>query len=234
MGQLKKLFYRITGQIPEGHDFFSGEYNDGKADFMFIPVGKTRILDGKFCFLQKIGGAGMYRKAEGHYENNKKTGVWTFIRSGSDTLKQIKATFKEGELCGPLEFVCQEVTMAGTRNIYFDLNIIDGKIKGSIQGRFGINVFDGYCDENGYADDKWSMISEENDDVINTKKEVWIHGKFVSAYEQETGRRKIPANPSFCGKINYYLSDDVQHLLHIVSYGSHNQVPQILQQDQTL
>ena len=226
MGRLRKVLARLMGHIPVGHDFYSGEYYGGKADFVYIPAGKTRIMDGKFSFHLKMGG-GMYRKAKGEFENDKKTGVWFFIRSGSNSLTQVEATFKEGELCGPLIFVRKEEIIGGTLCHSLELNIIDGKIVGCIHGHYGINSIEGYCDENGCANEQWSMIAKENDEVITTKKEVYDHGKFISAYEQESGRSSKPANPTILRKINYYLSDDVQHILRTIPYGSLNQVPQI-------
>ena len=45
----------------------------------------------------------MYRKAEGQYEHNMKTGKWSFVRSGQNSMIRVEANFKDGALDGDLQ-----------------------------------------------------------------------------------------------------------------------------------
>ena len=66
----KKLLFRLTKSVPEGHKYYSGIYHDGDAEYFYIPSEGGHIFDGDFHFRMKLGG-GMFREAKGSFVNNQ-------------------------------------------------------------------------------------------------------------------------------------------------------------------
>ena len=135
MSWFDRLIAKLTKRIPDGHEFYSGKYFSGHAEFLYIPKDGKKIMDGEFKFEQKLGG-GMYRKASGIYENDKKSGTWYFARRGSNSMMQLMAEFTQGILNGVLEYSCEEATIGGSMRNDLRLTIASGKIEGDIEGFF--------------------------------------------------------------------------------------------------
>lgn len=146
MSFLRKLIVKLTTHVPAGHELFSGRYLSGYADYVYIPSDGKKIMDGEFKFEQKLG-YGMYRKAEGKYENDKKTGTWYFARRGSNTMIQLVVNFNQGKLEGELEYHCDEATIGTVVQSSLQLEIANGLIADNIIGSFGGTDFVGSKEE---------------------------------------------------------------------------------------
>ena len=103
-------------------------------------------MDGEFKFEHKLGD-GMYRKAEGTFENNQKSGTWYFARRGSNTMMQLEANFSQGKLEGDLEYHCDEATIGTVVQSSLRITIQNGVIADDIQGSFAGTDFSGKKDE---------------------------------------------------------------------------------------
>ena len=146
MSWLERLIRKVTMRVPEGHEFYSGKFFGGHSEFLYILMDGKKIMDGEFKYEQKLGG-GMYRKASGTYENDKKTGTWYFARRGSNSIMQLMAEFNQGVLNGNFDYSCEEATIGGTMRSDLRLSIANGKINANIEGSFGDTEVKGTCDE---------------------------------------------------------------------------------------
>lgn len=221
MCKINGLMIRLTGGLPEGHRFFSGRYHHGRAKFVYIPTHGRHVLDGKFCYKRKLED-GMYRKAEGQYERNRKTGKWSFVRSGHHSTIRVEANFKDGALDGDLHYTCDENTIAGPMRTNLKMTIANGKVKGAIEGKIGKGSFSGSCDDKGQPHGTWSIVVKKLLHTEDEVREVWRHGNLVYTDLQEEKRHPNPEASFFRTRFNYILSEDVNRLLNIAPHGSHD------------
>lgn len=219
MCKINGLMIRLTGGLPEGHRFFSGRYHYGRAKFVYIPTHGRRELDGKFCYKRKLKG-GMYRKAEGMYEHNVKTGKWRFVRSGRNSTIRVEANFKAGALDGDLLYICDENAISGSMRTKLKMTIADGKVKGVIEGKFGKGNFTGQCDEKDHPDGTWVVVVKKYMRTESELMEVWHHGCLLYTDLQEEERHPTPDASLFRTRINYILNEEVPRLLNIAPRGS--------------
>lgn len=212
----------MTQKVPEGHQYFQGEYHEGDARYFYIPSGNEQIFDGEFDFNMSMGG-GMYRKAHGHFANNKKTGEWEFARRGTDSLKKLSAKFNEGLVEGELEYTFEQKTIDDSVMNWLRVSAKAGKICGKIEGFLEGGEFLGQYDENGFADGIWTLTFKSHDSVTGIKKEVWEHGVLVSSIvEGRVWKTEKPMKHFFRKKLNNILNSDIQKLLLIVGRGTLN------------
>jgi len=223
MVKLPRLLKRFIKQIPDGHEFFSGIYHGGDAEYVYIPSDDGHVFDGEFSFYLNLGG-GRYRKAQGNFAMNKKVGDWTFVSRGSDTQKQIFAQFNDGYIEGNLRFRGEELAIGGSILKEFSLNVKDGMVVGEITGIFDGGEFIGFCDNQGYADGQWTLTTiEEEAESEYVKVEVWNHGLLEESYEKNKRReKKRECTPHFREKINYLLEEECKKLMGIVGRGTAN------------
>lgn len=221
MCKINGLMIRLTGRLPKGHRFYCGRYHRGRAKFIYIPTHGRQVLDGKFSYKRKLE-HGRYRKAEGRYERNIKTGKWSFVRSGRNTTIRVEANFKDGALDGDLLYTCEERTIAGSMRTNLKMTIADGKVKGAIEGKFGKGSFSGRCDDNGQPHGTWSVVIKKLLHSNDELREVWRHGNLVYTDLQEEEKYPNPEASFFRARFNYILSEDINRLLSIAPQGSQN------------
>lgn len=176
----RKLFVKLTTHVPAGHELFSGKYLGGHADYVYIPSNGKRIMDGEFKYEQKFGN-GMYRKAEGTYDNNKKSGTWYFARKGSNMSMQMVVNFNQGKLDGELEYHCDEAAIGTVVRSSLRLNIVNGKIADNIHGSYGGTDYSGHKDKlESHMRTRFNYILSEDVDRLL---KIMSHGSDVVSLE---------------------------------------------------
>jgi len=220
MGILSRLLGRFCAFLPDGHEYFEGAYHEGKAKYYYVKTDAGVMYDGEFRFVHKLGG-GMYRKAKGEFDMDKKTGCWEFIRRGSDSLRQVYAMYDEGYLIGELDYRCEEVTKGGIVESGLFLNMSKGMVCGDISGYFDDGDFSGSCDEDGFPDGVWTLTTKEKNVVTEIRNEVWQHGRLLEATHEDTlWKKRESASPMLREKVNYMLDNGCRRVLEIIERGS--------------
>jgi hypothetical protein len=217
MGNVSRFITRLLTNIPEGHEFYSGEFGRGEADYVYIQTPEGHVLDGDFqyqCYIDDDS----YERAEGEFEQNAKSGYWSLYSKTIDGHSQVRAFFVGGVLSGDLLFSMLDTT----RNVAADLtlSVFDGEICGRITGHMaGGGIFSGLCDDNGYPDGVWKLEMKEGRKTVLTQREVWSHGRLIEAYEEDADKHRKPLEPCLRESINTLLMNDVTRLLHIIPQG---------------
>lgn len=188
---------------------YSGEYKLGKATYTYQdnPEG-GRIFEGNFTYTYAysgLGGGMVTGSATGRFKNNKKEGVWTYIKNETTVLK---ATYKEGVLNGLYDF--STLTLLGRKKQAFSIYIKDGKFVGPAKGIYAIFSwpkiidqavdFTGQFDENGNLDGKWVFKNRDGRSVYTA---IYEHGNCKKYYREDLTTGDIEQGE---GNITYYLN----------------------------
>ena len=227
MGKLAQLIRRLTGNIPEGHLYYDGEYHESHAQYYYVLSGDKHIFDGSFSCEYKYGG-GLGKKAVGNFKMDKKTGEWEFTRRGNGSLMQLYATFDEGYLSGDFDYLYEEVTIGAIAKTDLSLSLDRGEIRGKISGHFDGGELDGYCDADGYPNGAWKLTFREGDVIAEEHIEHWEHGVLIDAYvDDKKWHRKNDVSPRLRERVNYLLDHDCRRLLTTVGRGTLGTLPHI-------
>jgi len=222
MGKISNLLQKLTIKVPEGHKLFQGEYHDGDATYVYIPDGKKHIFDGSFELVYDLGG-GCYKKAKGNYRDNVKEDYWHYERQGRSSVKTVDADFRTGFVQGSLECYSSERGVGeSVINNELKMLVFENTIKGKILGFIdGWEVY-GFCDDEGYADGKWTMTQEDKEDrEVTTRVEEWEHGRLIKSYE-ERRRKKLTIEKAtdIRKRVNTFLESTVGQFLAFVPRGN--------------
>ena len=220
MGKLSSIVAKIFTKIPAGHGFFSGDYADGEADYLYISSGKEHIIDGNFQYHSKSE-TGDEKYADGLFSRGIKQGNWSFRSKDAKCRRQLNTYFLSGIISGDLDLT---VKHADGRSEDLNLLIINGEVCGGMTGHFDKGYFKGSCDDNGYADGTWTLVIKEGRKTLLTKNEIWVHGQLKESYEQIPNKQRTPMEPCLRERINIILMNEVSQLLHIVPEGTKDDV----------
>lgn len=189
---------------------YSGKYKEGKAVYSYRdnPEG-GRIFEGDFTYTYSYPGIGgvVTGNASGRFKNNKKEGVWTYIKNQTNILK---ATYKDGELDGLYEYSNTTLNLES-----FSLTIKNGKFVGNVKGSNLIFhwtgdktlpnyservIFNGQFDENGCFDGKWTFKGTQNKFLFYA---IYEHGVCEKYYREDLTTGDIETGK---GNISYALN----------------------------
>lgn len=157
----------------------------------------TRIYEGNFTY-SCITKPNLYLKVTGHFHDDCKEGLWTYIDKSSET-KTLKINFKEGYRNGIYEYTytnskgtvkeslkttMKNGVMVGAvsgRTNYYHYRIYDCGIA-SERGIMGQGVFGGQTDKDGLADGLWKLTMRLDDNSTRVFYDKWKHGVLIESY----------------------------------------------------
>lgn len=220
MGKISRFWAKLMADIPAGHEFYSGTYADGEAEYVFIPTTDGHVIDGDFKYQRRAADA-VYQ-AEGVFDHNQKLSDWTFYSKNPETSSKLNTYFVNGFLYGDFYLSIDHKVDGYVEDL--SMTIIDGEISGRFTGHFDKGYFTGVCDDKGYPDGTWTLAIKEGRKTILTRKEVWVHGIFKEAYEESPDKQRSPMEPFMRGRINQILMNEASQLLNIVPQGTKDDV----------
>lgn len=206
--------------IPAGHEFYSGAFADGEAEYVFIPSADGNVIDGDFKYQRQAAGA--LFQAEGAFDNNLKLGLWSFSIKNQESNRKLNTTFVNGFIYGELDLTIDHKTDGYTEDL--SMTVINGEINGRFTGHFDKGYFTGVCDDNGYPDGTWTLAIKDGRKTTLAKKEIWVHGVLKEAYEEGADKKRSPMEPCLRDRINLILMNDVSQLLNIIPQGTQDDV----------
>ena len=221
MGNISRFLTKLLTNIPEGHEFYSGEFGRGEADYVYIQTPEGHVLNGNFqyqCYIDDDS----YERAEGKFEQNTKSGYWSLYSKTVDGHSELRTHFTGGVLNGDLLFSMLDDTHNEAADL--SLAVFDGEIGGHITGHMAGGTFSGLCDDKGYADGVWKLEQKEGRKIVLTQREVWNHGRLVEAYEEDADKHRTPMEPCLRENINTLLMNEVTRLLHIIPQGTKDDI----------
>lgn len=175
----------------------------------------TRIYEGNFIY-SCITKPNLYLKVTGHFHDDCKEGLWTYIDKSSET-KTLKINFKEGYRNGIYEYTY--TNSKGTVKESLNTTMKNGVMVGAVSGRtvqyvyqhgersvMGQGVFCGQTDEDGLADGSWKLTMKLGDGSTRVFYDKWEHGVIKESYyiDDTTGDKE-----NVDGGIPYVIFDIV-------------------------
>lgn len=203
---------------------YSGKYKRGKATYSYRdnPEG-GRIFEGDFTYTYSYPGieGSVTGSASGKFKNNKKDGVWKYVKNTTNILK---ATYKNGVLDGLYEY-----TNTALVSETFSLTIRDGKFIGNVKGtnilyswsgdktlhNYTARVaFNGQLDNNGCFDGKWTFKDLGNDFMFYA---IYEHGNCKSYYREDLTTGDIETGKgTICYALNQIITDNYDRFEQMV------------------
>lgn len=207
--------------MPAGHEFFYGFYHEGKACYTYLPAEEDRIFDGSFRYWQYYDFRG-YEAAKGAFENNHKTGSWTFERHTGRGNRKLHCGFVDGCIDGPVMCDYNYKKMGKLKRINMEFQVVGGKIVGDITGHLDEGDLKAHCDEDGRADGEWSLTQYEQNEPSVIRREFWNHGTLNDSYELHlrSNRKHRRYKVRLRERVNFFLHEDLRDLLNIVERGT--------------
>ena len=225
MIKLGDILFRIRHGVPAGHQYFSGSWHGGSAQFTYLPSeDNQKLLDGYMCYHINYGN-GRYAKAEGTFYKNLKDGRWQYRQQRSTVQRSMTLSFSGGKVSGTVDFQSREFDLSSTVQNSLQFSVLNGVVTGNIVGMINGCELKGYCDEQGFADGEWTLSVLEDNAVRYVNHELWSHGTLQSSYEEDLLRKKRLDKPvKVSSRFDLILDQDIPELLHIVTSGSENHV----------
>lgn len=225
MTKLGDILFRIRHGVPAGHQYFSGGWHGGSAQFTYLPSeDHQKMLDGYMCYHVNYGN-GRYAKAEGPFFKNMKDGRWHYRQRRSTLERSMTLSFSGGKASGMVDFHSREFALSSTVKNSLQFIVSDGVVTGKVVGEFNGCELRGNCDDQGFADGEWTLSELENNAVRYVNHELWSHGTLQSSYEDDLLRKKRLDKPvKVSSRFDLILDEDIPELLHIVTSGSENHV----------
>ena len=218
--EIKRLWNKWTHDVPEGHEYFSGNYHGGDASYTYVEQDGERLFDGPFKFYRQLD-QDMYDKASGHFTMNRKTGDWQFAHRGFRHDLRLDVQFSNGHIDGELSLVDVEDKVSFSLVNAIEMTVNEDKVKGELSGLINEGDFFGFCDENGFADGQWTLTFKKGKKTTTMATELWEHGVCVKAYEEDYHlHKKNDIAPFMRERLNMILSEDLPKLLKIVKRGT--------------
>lgn len=216
MGKIAKLIKKITINIPDGHEYYCGEYKDGLAEYVYIQTNEGTIMDGKFRFYSNHDSE-TYYKAEGIFERGKKYGFWQFETKTSDGVTKLYVNFINGIIEGDVEYNYEPSKTSNMKSIHILAYVSKEYINGKIVGRINGGQFKGWCDEYGHPDNEWSLTVKSGGKKMEIHKEIWQHGKLIDSFtENQKGERKNIVSTDLRDHLNNIFSYDCWKIMSII------------------
>lgn len=225
MIKLGDILFRIRHGVPAGHQYFSGSWHGGSAQFTYLPSeDNQKLLDGYMCYHINYGN-GRYAKAEGTFYKNLKDGRWQYRQRRSTVQRSMTLSFSGGKVSGTVDFQSREFDLSSTVQNSLQFSVLNGVVTGNIVGMINGCELKGYCDDQGFADGEWTLSVLEDNAVRYVNHELWSHGTLQSSYEEDLLRKKRLDKPvKVSSRFDLILDQDIPELLHIVTSGSENHV----------
>ena len=220
MGKISRLLAKLMADIPAGHEYYSGEFADGEADYVYIPTSNGHVLDGNFKYKRRQ--EAVVSQAEGIFGRGFKIGDWMFYSKSAEFSRKLNTYFVDGFIYGDIDLIINHIAEGYTEDL--SMTVINGEISGRITGHFDKGYFTGSCDDHGFPDGTWTMAIKEGRKTILTKKEIWVHGRFKEAYEVGADKQRLPMEPYLRDRINLILMNEVPQLLNIVAQGTKDDI----------
>ena len=212
---------QLVNPIPQGHEYFHGEWHGGIASYTYIPDadGKVQTLDGNFDYRLSYSG-GRYDKVQGHMYQGKKDGDWMFTHKGNSQ-RQLKAHFLGGRLSGLLEYTSKEESIGSLWQNKLIANLENDCILGQVEGvLFGWKL-SGYCDQQGLADGEWTLSWTERGEMQTIRREQWSHGVLQSSVEEDLFKKKrLEKSVNIARQVNLLFDSDIRQLMKLMPEGS--------------
>lgn len=215
-----------VGTCANGQHRYSGPYYGGKAVYYYDISGDRRVYEGKFIFSRAYRNylvGKTVERAEGAFAGDKKDGRWLFTKSSKGEWKRLEANFSKGMYHG--DYVFRSVHKSGPFNLNkyvttMSLSMRNGLPVGRIEVHFGKEIFDGYFDEEGRPDGKWTLDLSQTRSY-RVEYEVWSHGTLEDSYsiKMSTGT-KIKGQINLLEIVMNFIYNRCWPLENIVKKGS--------------